>query len=344
MRKKKMSPALQVIIHADRMQKKGKNPSLPYKDTKNPKKALALAKLDYELEPKIPFISDKLLFERMNQIKYVKPAMQGLLGKAYFTQEQDEKYFDLFYVETSCNLRNEAFNFDDTRKITKKATGLQELLIRDIFVKIGGYYGFCKITFAEVMAQIPNEIASDVVAFALDPKKDVQIINEDYQSASIIFYGKNKEESIKDISLPSVEGLIKPLDIEKAIKLKDKVKPIIKWDKEGYTFIEPGEINNAFMDVGIWMRINGSNIHRTNPETPVSSEVKLGEKITTYQSFNDSADNFEPTYAYVISQIPDELINENTIGFIYKFIDYFRTKEGVIHKTECTLVEKVSQN
>lgn len=217
-------------------------------------------------------------------------------------------------------------------------------MTKDIFVKIGGFYGFCKITFAEVMAQIPNEIVSEVVAFALDPKKSPQILNYDYQSASIVFYGRSEEELKSDDSLPSVEGLIKPLDLDKAERLKDKVRPIIGWARDGCTFIDPGKIDEPFMSFGVWLRIGGSNLHKHNAKMPISVPYELGKSISIYQAFDDDgSDFFQPNYAYTISQIPDELITENTIGFVFKGVDYFRTKEGTVHEVKYTLVEKVNK-
>ena len=88
------------------------------------------------------------------------------------------------------------------------------------------------------------------------------------------------------------------------------------------------------------MRINGSNIHHKNPETKVLFSCKQGKMISVYSAFTEGADRLEPTYAYTISQIPDELITENTVGFHYYGTDYFKTKEGVIHKTEYALIER----
>jgi hypothetical protein len=290
----------------------------------------------------IPEISDEVLTQRLKQIKYVTQAMQGIDGKVYSTDEQDKNLFDLFYVESNVNPRTEAFNFDENRKLTTRVTGLKELLTKDIFVSIGGYYGFCKITFAEVMSQIPDEIVSEVVAFTLNPEKDPKILNDNYQSASIIFYGKG-EELKKDNKLPSVKDLIKPLDLEKAERLKDKVKPILDFQGEGLIFINPGDIHQPFIKVGIWLRINGSNLHEHNTETKVDFKTRLGKKVSTYQSFDNElgADFFHPNYGNTISQIPDELINENTVGILYNSTDYFKTEEGVVHKTEYTLVERV---
>jgi len=336
------SPALVVILHANKKRKKGKNPSLWYKDERNPRKALTQAIEDYQKELRIPEISDKVLAQRLKQIRYVEQAMQGVDGKIYNTDEQDKNLFDLFFVESNTNPRTQSFNFDGKSKFTTKTTGLKELLKKDIFVKIGGYYGFCKITFAEVMSQIPENILPEVVAFALNPEESAQILDSNYQSKSIIFYGKGEEQK-EDESLPSIKDLIKPLDLEKAERLKDKIKPILNFSDDGYKFIEPGDINKPFIKIGIWLRINGSNLHENNADIPVDFETKKGKKISTYKPFNSElgADFFHPDYANTISQIPDELINEKTVGILYHSTDYFKTKEGVVHKTEYTLIEKV---
>lgn len=293
-----------------------------------------------EKELTIPEISDEVLAKRMSKIKFVTQAMSGLDGKPYTTDETDKKLFDLFYVESKVNPRTESFNFDENRKITDKAVGLTEILTKDILIKVGGYYGFLKMTMAEVVSQIPDEIVDNVVAFALNPEKDAQVISGgNYQIASIIFYAKN-DNFIENEELPTSVGLIHPVDIERANRLKDKIKPVINYRGEGSVFVDPGDIEKPFMDLGIWMRINGSNLHRTNTETKITIDCKKGQKISVYQEFTHGADMYKPTYAHMISQIPHELITENTIGLMYSSTDYFKTKEGVIHKTEYTLIEK----
>lgn len=291
-------------------------------------------------EVSIPEIADDVLADRMNRIKFVVPAMSGIDGKPYITDEKDEKLFDLFYVESLVDPRTQSFNFDENRKLTGKADGLKEIAITDVIIKVGGYYGFLKMSMAEVLAQIPEAIVQDVVAFALNPNKNADVLpGAEYQQASIIFYGKT--DVVADAEpLPSFTGLIKPVDMDRAERLKDKIKPLINFS-DGAVFIDPQDITLPFMNIGIWVRINGSNLHRTNTEIKVDVPHKMcGERIAIYQQFGENgADSFNPTYAYTISQIPDELINENTIGFQYHSTDYFKTAEGVIHKTEYTMVE-----
>ena len=83
-------------------------------------------------EISIPEITDDVLAERMNRIRFVVPAMSGIDGKPYVTDEKDEKLFDLFYVESLVNPRTQSFNFDENRKLTGKADGLKELAIVDV--------------------------------------------------------------------------------------------------------------------------------------------------------------------------------------------------------------------
>lgn len=344
MKKSELALVEYIINSARKKAKRGKNPSLPYKGERNPRKALAMAVSDYDKEPKVPKISDADLKKRMSQIHWVVQGMSGVDGKFYGTEEQDKNLFDLFSVTVSCDPRTQAFNFTDDkdRVVGQKALGLEELAIKNIFVKTGGYYGFCKITLAEVMSQIPEEILGSVVAFALNPEIAPQNVNDAYQVASIIFYGQGEIADPKTNDLPSFKDLIAPVNLEKAIKLKDVVRPIINWRDTGYSFIDPGNIEESFIDVGIWLRKNGSNLHRYNTETKVDVPHKVVKKISVYQAFGErGADYFNPNYAYTISQIPDELINERTIGFVYHSTDYFKTKEGVLHKTEYSLVEKI---
>jgi hypothetical protein len=266
--------------------------------------------------------------------------MSGIDGKPYPTEEHDKRLFDLFYKESKAHPRRQSFNFDDKAQITGKATGLKEILTKDIFVKVGGYHGFLKMSMAEVLSQIPDDIADKVVAFALNPEKDAQVIDGgNHQVASIIFYEK-ADASPENEVLPSSTGLMKPIDMEKAILLKDKVRPVINYTNEGYFSLDPEDIEKPFMDIGIWLRINGSNLHRTNTESKIETPCKLGKRISVYQPFVESADSFNPTYAYTISQIPDDLITENTIGIVYHSTDYFKTSEGVLHKTDYSILEK----
>lgn len=288
----------------------------------------------------IPEISDKILAERMKRIKFVIPAMYGIDGKPYLTEEKNKNLFDFIYHESTVNPRTCAFNFDDQAKLTGKADDLVELLTTDIYIKVGGYYGFLKMTMAEVLSQIPEEILDHVVAFALNPAKNTQVIaSGEYQIASIIFFGKSKEAPVVK-KLPSSKNLLKEVDMKRAVKFKDKVRPIINYINEGYTFIDPGYIDRPFMDIGIWLRINGSNLHRTNTEIKIEISCKTSEKIFVYAPFTDGADFYKPTYAQVISQIPDTVINEKTIGFLYGSTNYFKTQDGVIHQTDYTLIEK----
>jgi hypothetical protein len=339
-RNSSISWAHHMVLDAQKRLKKGKNLSLTYPSIRNPRKALEKALKELKYEEKIPYISDEILKKRMDQIKYLQTGMVGIDGLRYSTQETDEKYFDLFYVETNCHPRTQAFNFyEDGKKITR-ANNLRKILTKNIFVRIGGYYGFCKITFAELMSQVPDEILNDVVAFSLDPNSNAEILDEEFQSKSIIFYGKSDQEAQGETDLPSVLDLIMPINTEKVEMFKGKIKPVINYHKEGYFYIDPADTSKPFMDVDIWMRINGSNLHRTNAEKLVDVKCEPREKISIYQAFTagHSADYYGPTYNHVISQIPYELLDEKVIGLVYGKTDYFKTKEGVVHKTTYTIL------
>lgn len=292
--------------------------------------------------PKVPEISNKILYRRMRRIRWVVQVMKSTEGKALSTSETDENLFSLFYKKSSVYPRGYAFNFDENAILEEEARGLIPLRVGPIYVKIGGYYGFCKISFAEIMSQIPEDILEDVVAFSLDPNSDPQIVNSDYQENNIIFYSKDPNWIEPVNNYPSVKDLIKPVNITKAKRLKNRVKPILNYLGEGLHTIEPEDIEKSFMRVGIWMRVNGSNLHKVNKTNKLTESYKQGKKISTYRALveDDGADYFYPNYAETISQIPDELITENTIGFQYTSTDYFLTKEGVVHKTDYVLIEK----
>jgi hypothetical protein len=243
-----------------------------------------------EPEITIPEISDELLRERMERIKYVVPAMCNISGKPYSTSETDPNLYDLFYVETNVDPKKESFNFDENKRLAQKAIGLEKICTVDILVKIGGYYGF---TFAEVMSQIPDDIKEDeIVAFALNPKEDPQILNEDYQSVSIIFYRKtDSPEDVKELpSATELIKLVKPVDKERALALKDRVQPIVKFEEEGYTYFSPGDIAKPFMYFGIWLSVNGSYILKSNESAPVKEDCIVGKEISIYQDIGDSPD------------------------------------------------------
>lgn len=301
----------------------------------------AIGTISTVLRPsRIPSITTRELKNRMWRIKYVLPAMVGTDGKPYQTEEKDPKYFDLFYVHSKVHPRKQAFNFDENKILTEKATGLIPIARKSILVKVGGYYGFCKISMAEVMSQIPNDILKNVVAFTLDPEFDITFQDDDYQIVPMIFYGKTEDISSPNEDLPSIKDLIRPTDTDKAARLKNQLRPMLNWQNEGYKFTDPGDIEKPFLYIGIWLRINGSNLHKYNAQDPATEPVKLGKTISIYRPFTNGADYFAPTYADTISQVPDELITEKTVGLLYRFTDYFKTKEGVVHKSEYVLVER----
>ena len=284
----------------------------------------------------IPEISNKNLSEMMGRVKFVKPVMFGLNGKAYFTDETDKSLFDLCYVDSSVNPRTSAFNFDKNQKLTGKASGIKEIARSDIFVKIGGYYGWCKVTMAEVMSQVPEDISDEVIAFALDYDESAQIINEDYQSKSIIWYGVGEDVAC---NLPSSVGLIKKIDFAKAKKFKKSIKPIIDYNT-GPVFINPGNTLMPFLHYGIWIRINGGNLHKTNQISDVRFDFDEGYCISVYFEIEKDADYYTPSYNHVISQIPDELLTENVIGIMFAGVDFMKTAEGVLHQAKYRLCKK----
>ncbi|MCA9487714.1 MAG: hypothetical protein KC516_02015 [Nanoarchaeota archaeon] len=288
----------------------------------------------------IPKISDNHLKEMMDRIRFVNHAMKGTDGKIHHTMEKDPRFFELFYQFSNANPRKEAFNFDKDAVWQEKAEGLKILSKLDIYVKVGGYYGFCKVTMAEVMAQIPQDIAEKVVAFSLDPENDAEVIMRgEYQSLPIILYEKS-EELEKEI-LPVFEGLIKPVSLEKAEKFKDKIRPAIYWHEKGLAFIDPGDLTKPYLTIGIWLRINGSNLHKINSDFPAEGEFVEKESIEIYQEFGEGgADIFQPTYAHIISQIPENLLTEEVVGFRLGPPNYFKTDKGVIHSIKCYILKK----
>lgn len=289
-------------------------------------------------EINIPEISNQVLQERIDKIKWVQPCMSGIDQKPYKTEETDSKWFDLFETISFCNPRTQAFNFDENSVIETKQN-LEILSKIEIFVKIGGYYGLLKVTMAEVMSQIPKECLEETIAFSFDPEKSVKILNEDYQLLPLILYKEGNQKKLEE--LLKFEGLIKEIDQFKTSKfLKAGIKPIIIYDGEKPISIEPEKINSPFMTFGIQMRISGSNLWKTNKETPIIVPYKIGKEFSIYQEFNGDADIYEPTYSYTVSQIPEYLVTENTIGFQYKRIDYFRTDKGILHKIDYCIIEK----
>lgn len=224
-------------------------------------------------------------------------------------------------------------------KIVLKQDQLEILDRIEIFVKIGGYYGFLKVTMAEVMSQIPKQFLADIVAFSFDPEKSGEILNEDYQILPLILYKEGNQKELE--RLPKFEGLIKERNKIKAEALRLRVQPIVIYGGNEAVSIFPGKINSSFMTIGIQISMGGSNLWKTNSETPITIPYKRGEKFSIYQEFAKDADIYEPDYLYTISQIPEGLITVNTIGFEYRMVDYFKTNRGVLHKIDYCIIEKI---
>lgn len=293
----------------------------------------------------IPEISDEELVKRMNQIKWVVFKMRGVNNKPYTTDEVDGSFLSLYYRQSNTDPRTQSFNFDENAVIGELATDLNEIRRIRIFVKIGGYHGFCKITMAEVMSQIPSDILHKVVAFSLTQEEDTKILNGDYQETSIVLYEREEQETT--IVLPSYLDLVKPIDLDRANILSKRIKPALKirllGDKTELQYVDPMPLSEAFISINIWMRVNGSNLHKHNSLSLIEEDVDSSHEIKVYQTFDNNslyADPYMPNYAYLISQISDELITDRTIGILYRKTDFFKVKEGVIHESIYQLIER----
>jgi hypothetical protein len=287
----------------------------------------------------VPSISNASLARGLSRIAYVENGVIDLKGTIHKTEEASEELFDWFKVKTDVDPRKQSFNFDDKRKLLPPALSLKPFKKLEIYVRIGGYYGFCKATFAEVYSQIPKKYLERTVAFSLDPEKNARIFDDNHQKLPIILFEKGEENDrfakAPDIAIPAV-------DPEKVERLRPKLQPIIPY-KDGPVFIkaEPGE--TPFMAVTIYLRVNGSHIRGGKELGPVPQGTKFldEKKFTVYQEFVDDSDVFLPIYDRIVIQIPEEMVNEKTIGFaITGGIDLCRTKKGFVHKANCVLVEK----
>ncbi len=99
----------------------------------------------------------------------------------------------LAYIEP-CNLRNIAFAWDP--KITRKASNLvKHATIKTLHT--WSYYGFFKPTIAEVLAQIPEDLIEDTVAFevigpsmASDLNREKEALDAGFHVAMTHLYGR----------------------------------------------------------------------------------------------------------------------------------------------------------
>lgn len=90
-----------------------------------------------------------------------------------------------FYYLKPCDLRCEAFTWDAKRG--KKAPMLREIgRVRTLHTY--GYYGFFKPTIAEVLAQIPEELLGDAIAFKIKGPQDTDDLNDDKEALNQGFH------------------------------------------------------------------------------------------------------------------------------------------------------------
>jgi hypothetical protein len=116
----------------------------------------------------IPEISDERLAELAKRIRPVVRSRSNALA----------------YIEP-CDLRRVSFIWD--AKITRKASKLvKHATIRTLHTY--GYYGLFKPSIAEVLAQIPEDLIEQTVAFEVIGPKDASDLNREQEALNAGFH------------------------------------------------------------------------------------------------------------------------------------------------------------
>lgn len=294
-----------------------------------------MEKTDNSKKSLIPKISDNELKKRMKQVKILTYAVSDIKGNIHRTTQEYKGAYDIYYMESKVNPRTCAFNFDDKAKIIGPAHSLKNIGEIKVFIEVMGYYGFMKVSLAEVLAQIPKKFLKQTKAFMIDPECDGSG-GGFYHEVNILLYGEDNEYINPSDTLPSCTNYLKTIDVKRVKNLKDKIYPMVIDDR-----LEVRDIGEPFLKLSLGFLCGVDPNSVVIKEKLSISEIKQAETpFYVYQEFNDP-DRFNPTYANVINQMPDELINDKTIGFVFSSVVNFKTKEGFIHKATCFPVERL---
>ncbi len=282
----------------------------------------------------VPKITDELLAERMQKIHFYVQGMVSARKKLYDTDETNPEFFSWVKSIAECDPRTHAFNFveDPTKEVPD--FGLDAIKSTNIVIKVGGYYGFLKMTMAEVLSQVPEDIVDEVVGFAIDPAGNMEVVDGgNYQTVDMLWLRKTELKEQAE-NLPLLKDLMKPLNTIRAEVLFDRVKPSIYYNGKKLERIQAESIESKFMILGIWGRINGSHVWKTEPGEVYEGEIFLGDPFFVYTHLDESADVYKPTFLEVISYIPERSINTSLIAVNYSHVDFLMTDEGVIHRAK----------
>lgn len=140
-----------------------------------------------------------------------------------------------FYYLKPVDLFRIAFTWPGTPKADVRAPRLQKLRTIKTY-HAWDYYGFFKPTIAEVLAQIPEDILDEVIAFELEPPADPlepwDIVQYGHHVAETTFYGKRPRGQAADpdesrpsrqLSDPEPEGVAIVKEVGGELVLHDPV-------------------------------------------------------------------------------------------------------------------------
>lgn len=140
-----------------------------------------------------------------------------------------------FYYLKPVDLFTIAFTWPGTPKPDVRAPRLQKLRTIKTY-HTWAYYGFFKPTIAEVLAQIPEDILDEVIAFELEPPENPlepwDIVNAGYHVAETTFYGKRPRTKTADdddlglrrqLSNPELEGAAIVKEVDGQLVLHDPI-------------------------------------------------------------------------------------------------------------------------
>jgi len=267
----------------------------------------------------VPVISDETLRERMNQIREVGKGLQGIDGTIHKKDTVPEKFLDLFFFESFVDPREYAFSFDVNRRAVEKAEDLVKLRQIPVYSEISGHPNIMRLSLAEVLSQVPEEILPRTIAFEV---LGSTLLNQDYHEVQIIFYGKQSTEVTKNEELlPSWRDLV-------ALNNKNN-RPLVP------LFLDWSEDGSLSIDV----------IETTVPVTSADSTAQLPafyrlQKISLYVPFEKSPSVFRMTRKQLIRHLPEE-VSKKVEGLLFLGVTFFRVSEGVLHRVEVAVIERI---
>jgi hypothetical protein len=146
----------------------------------------------------------KLPKKRVQELaKRIRPVMRFTHSKKARRLTLDEK--GAYYYLKPVDLFGTAFTWPGVPKADVRAPRLQKLQTVTTYHP-WAYYGFFKPTIAEVIAQIPEDILDQVIAFELEPPENPlepwDIVQHGNHVAQTTFYAKRPKGKAEDVEEP----------------------------------------------------------------------------------------------------------------------------------------------